>query len=74
MLDGQIFQIRADGRVQEVDDDALTPFACVTFFKPEKQAVLTGDHDYKNFSVGWKDCCLRQICFTRCASTARFPI
>jgi len=49
MLDGQIFQILADGRVEEVGDDALTPFACVTFFKPEKEAMLTGDHDYENF-------------------------
>lgn len=49
MLDGRIFQIRADGRVEEVGDDALTPFACVTFFKPEKEALLTGDHDYDDF-------------------------
>jgi acetolactate decarboxylase len=52
MLDGQIFQIRADGRVQKVGDDALTPFACVTFFKPEKHAVLTGDHNYQDF-LSW---------------------
>ena len=42
MLDNQIFQIRDDGRVQKVDEDALTPFACVTFFRPEKHAVLDG--------------------------------
>ncbi len=52
MLDGQIFQIRADGRVAEVGDDALTPFACVTFFKPGKTAVLGGDHDYEDF-LAW---------------------
>jgi len=49
MLDGLIFQIRADGRVQIVDDAALTPFACVTFFRPEKHAVLDGDHNYGDF-------------------------
>jgi acetolactate decarboxylase len=52
MLDGRILQIRADGRVAEVGDDALTPFACVTFFKPEKEAILTGDHDYDDF-LAW---------------------
>ncbi len=52
MLDGQIFQIRADGRVTEVGDEALTPFACVTFFEPQKTAVLGGDHDYEDF-LAW---------------------
>lgn len=52
MLDNQIFQIRDDGSVQKVDDDALTPFACVTFFRPEKYAVLDGDRDYEDF-LGW---------------------
>lgn len=52
MLDNQIFQIRDDGSVQKVDEDALTPFACVTFFRPEKHAVLDGDRDYEDF-LGW---------------------
>ena len=52
MLDGVIWQIRADGRVKKVDDDARTPFACVCFFEPEKFAVLGGDHDYEYF-LGW---------------------
>lgn len=34
MIDGQIYQIPADGRVQRIDHGALTPFACVTFFQP----------------------------------------
>ena len=52
MLDGEIFQIGADGRVQQVGEDALTPFACVTFFQPQKEAFLDGDRDYKDF-LGW---------------------
>jgi acetolactate decarboxylase len=52
MLDGQIFQILADGRVEEVDEGSLTPFACVTFFKPDKEAMLTGNHDYEDF-LAW---------------------
>jgi acetolactate decarboxylase len=55
MLDDQIFQIRADGRVHEVDEDALTPFACVTFFMPEKRAVLDGDRDYEDFLAWLED-------------------
>lgn len=34
MLDGKIYQITSDGRVSEVDETALTPFACVTFYHP----------------------------------------
>jgi acetolactate decarboxylase len=52
MLNSRIWQIRADGRVQEVQDDALTPFACVCFFQAQKQAVLGGDHDYEDF-LSW---------------------
>jgi len=37
MLDGRIYQIGWNGHVHEVDQQALTPFACVTFFKPLKQ-------------------------------------
>ena len=32
MIDGAIYQIPADGRVQRVHEDALTPFAAVTFY------------------------------------------
>lgn len=35
MLDGRIFQITADGRVHEVEETALTPFAQVAFYQPE---------------------------------------
>lgn len=52
MLDGQIFQILSDGRVEEIDDDALTPFACVTFFQAEQEAMLSGDHAYDDF-MAW---------------------
>jgi acetolactate decarboxylase len=33
LLDGQAYQITGDGRVTRVDDDASTPFACVTFYQ-----------------------------------------
>jgi acetolactate decarboxylase len=52
MIDGSIWQIRADGRVQRVAENALTPFACVTFFKAEKRAALHGDREYADF-LGW---------------------
>lgn len=34
MLNGEVYQITSDGRVTLVDDDALSPFACVTFYNP----------------------------------------
>lgn len=35
LIDGLIFQITADGTVREiVDDETLSPFACVTHYNP----------------------------------------
>lgn len=34
MLDGRVFQVDSTGQVRRVAIDALTPFACVTFYKP----------------------------------------
>ena len=34
VLDGHIYQLRADGIAYAVPPQARTPFACVTFFKP----------------------------------------
>ena len=49
MLDGNIYQIASDGRVTQVGDDALTPFSCVTFYKPFSS------------SRNWKSRCLIPI-------------
>ncbi|MBP6016529.1 MAG: acetolactate decarboxylase [Candidatus Promineofilum sp.] len=40
MLDGCVYQMTADGCVQEVGDEALTPFAAVTFYRPERHLEL----------------------------------
>lgn len=49
MLDGKVFQIDFDGWVHEEDDRALTPFCCVTFFKPVKYDRLVGENSYDGF-------------------------
>lgn len=40
-LDGRFFQVKTDGKAYEIDDAASTPFAVVTFFKPDDQFVRT---------------------------------
>lgn len=35
VLDGEVFQIKSDGKVYSVPDDERSPFACVTFFSPD---------------------------------------
>ncbi len=35
VLDGEVYQVRGDGSVKQVQDIMETPFACVTFFEPE---------------------------------------
>jgi len=46
VLDGLVYQVRADGKAVEVEDEVKTPFAVVTFFDPEQQVQLTGIEDY----------------------------
>lgn len=40
VVDGQFFQVRSDGSVQECDDHVLSPFAVVTRFAPETEVSL----------------------------------
>ena len=35
ILDGEVFQMKADGRAHPVTQDEKTPFACVTRFRPD---------------------------------------
>jgi acetolactate decarboxylase len=52
MLDGRIFQIDGNGRVQEVEDNAHTPFVCVTFFHPHSTATIERDMNHEEF-IHW---------------------
>jgi len=49
MLDGKIYQITSDGRVSETDDQALTPFSCVTFYQPVSHDDLDQEISYEEF-------------------------
>ncbi len=39
-LNGEFFQIKADGKVYPIAENGKTPFAVVTFFKPDKTVTL----------------------------------
>ena len=50
LLDGIVYQITADGRVAIIEDEqTLTPFACVTFYRPISHDELTGELEYGAF-------------------------
>ena len=49
-LDGEFFQIKADGIVNRVDDSMKTPFVMVKFFKPDKSLQLDQALDYKQLA------------------------
>ncbi len=51
MLDGAAYQIAADGSVTVVGDDALTPFAGVTFYQPFRVHSLDEPLDDAAFQV-----------------------
>lgn len=53
-LDGNFYQIKADGIVYLVDDSMRTPFAVVTFFEPDKTLLLDKSMDYQQFSTNEK--------------------
>jgi acetolactate decarboxylase len=46
-VDGEFYQIKVDGLAYPVDDSIGTPFAVVTFFEPDIQAVLSDPLDYE---------------------------
>ena len=45
-LEGKFYQIKADGMAYLVGDSMKTPFACVTFFEPDKSVLLDKNVDY----------------------------
>jgi acetolactate decarboxylase len=49
LLDGDVYQIRSDGRVYHVQDDEKSPFACVTFFNPDTIEDLEQSKSSKGF-------------------------
>jgi acetolactate decarboxylase len=51
MLDGQIYQIAGTGQVHRVDEQAWTPFACVTFYRPLTKDRLEAEMSYADFQV-----------------------
>lgn len=51
MLDGEIYQISGTGQVHRVDERALTPFACVTFYRPLSRDRLERPMSHADFQV-----------------------
>lgn len=49
LLDGQVFQIDSGGTVHHIGHDALTPFACVTFFRPVTEDRIAESLDWEAF-------------------------
>jgi len=49
LLDGTVYQVNSAGRVAVVSDDCLTPFACVTFYRPISHEDVAQEMDYPAF-------------------------
>jgi acetolactate decarboxylase len=52
LLDGQVYRVAADGHVGLVSAQTLTPFACVTFFRPMTYDNSRGTLTYAEF-LAW---------------------
>ncbi|MBN1693960.1 acetolactate decarboxylase [candidate division WOR-3 bacterium] len=48
MLDGYIYQVKADGKVYPAADSMKTPFSAVTFYEEDKTLILDSTLDYKS--------------------------
>ena len=46
-LDGEFYQIKADGKAYPAGDAMETPYAVVTFFEPDKAIALDNVHSYE---------------------------
>jgi acetolactate decarboxylase len=53
MFDGTVYRIGSDGRANQItDDEACTPFSCVTFFQPSSEDELDEELSYADF-MNW---------------------
>ncbi|WP_257207555.1 acetolactate decarboxylase [Nostoc linckia] len=50
-LDGKFYQVKADGVASVIPDDVASPFATITFFKPEKLIRLEGQMTYQQLQA-----------------------
>jgi len=48
MLEGEIYQVKADGKVYPAADSMKTPFSAVTFYEEDKTLVLDSTLDYNS--------------------------
>jgi len=46
MLEGNCYQVLAQGRAREADEDALVPFAAITRFQADEQHQIESSRDY----------------------------
>jgi acetolactate decarboxylase len=51
MIDGEVYQIKADGNVYVMPDSAKTPFSVVTFFEEDISIVLDSLLDYNSLEA-----------------------
>ena len=49
MIDGVVYQFTFDGRMSVIPDDTLTPFACVTFYRPLSHDRIDAEMGYQDF-------------------------
>jgi acetolactate decarboxylase len=50
LVDGTVYQVRADGTVHVPGPDETTPFAAVTFFEPDREKTLTSGINLKQLT------------------------
>lgn len=67
VTDGVVRQFRAEGLAAEVPGSLKTPFACVTYFEPEKRLPSIPPKPRKRLKSWWTACLVTPTCLEPCA-------
>jgi len=55
VMDGEVYQAKADGHIYQVNDTTTTPFAAVTFFEADDIITIGSDTDYASLQYTIKE-------------------
>jgi acetolactate decarboxylase len=72
LIDGEVYQLKADGTVAKVGDDVKTPFACVCFFKPDADEELHQPQTYEELNRVLEQCIPSKNMLYACRIEGRF--
>jgi len=72
LIDGDVYQLKADGTVAQVDDEVKTPFACACFFQADANEELDQPQTYDELNSVLEQCIPSKNMLYACRIEGRF--